>query len=156
MFTKLIFLSPRSTPPIYVRSRPQASARASCEIPVVFRRARMRSPNRFLTCEERTLSMGRMESLWMTISPRTLSSTTAESQYRTDTAALCSERLLSLVLLRPICLSWRPSATLAGRSGDPASLRREGKRKLTRVCGGNFRRLPPGADREGRSGRLGS
>lgn len=45
MFTRLIFRSPRSTPPMYVRSSPQANARPSCDNPFCSRSFRSRWPN---------------------------------------------------------------------------------------------------------------
>ncbi len=43
-FLRERFLSPRSTEPMYVRWRPDAAAKASCDMPAVSRRARTAFP----------------------------------------------------------------------------------------------------------------
>ncbi len=65
---------PRSIPLIYVRSRPQRSANASCEIPALLRSSRIRAPNRrrMSNC---LLTVGTVLFAW-TFSPRTISHTT--------------------------------------------------------------------------------
>ena len=81
MLTRLMFRSPRSTPPMYVRSRSQAMARASWESRLSVRNSRRRRPKVSLAASLCVVTTTGITPSVMSLSPRTISSGKAHTPH---------------------------------------------------------------------------